>query len=62
MKLTKKYRIWWNQDLDIQNNYIYDYEESVTYCGNKEFTYFESDKFNDIIAKIKTGNLKINKL
>ena len=60
MKLTKKYRIWWNSEKVIQNDYENDFGNSVTYCGNANFTYFESDNLEDIKYIIINKNLKEN--
>ena len=57
MKLTKKYRIWWNQEKIIQNDYLTEHINGITYCGNVNCEYFESNTFQDIQNKIKKEEL-----
>ena len=59
MTLTKKYRLWWDAEKIIQNNYEMDYEHSITYCGNAAYIYFETNTMQEIEQKIQSENLII---
>lgn len=56
MILTKQYRIFWNADKVIQNNYK-EIQTGVTYCGNSNYEYREADTLEEIEQIVIDNNL-----
>lgn len=57
MKLTKKYRLVWDEDLKLKLDPYYDFTGTETTVGNG-LNYFESDSQTEIEQKITDENLK----